>query len=63
MKLKLNKRQLDFLGTALGAIAGISTVLTTQGIVDEKLGKTVSGIAIVLLGIVVQRPVNEPPTL
>lgn len=62
MKVNLNNRQLDVLGTALGAIAGISTVLTTQGIIDAKLGETVSGIATVLLGVVVQRPVDRPPT-
>ncbi len=60
--MKFNQRQLDSLGTVLGTIAGISIVLTTQGIIDAKLGQTVSGIATVLLGVVVQRPENKPPT-
>ncbi|MBD2526665.1 hypothetical protein [Nostoc sp. FACHB-133] len=60
--MKLNKNQLDLLGTLLGVIAGISTVLTTQGVIDQKVGGSISGIATVLLGIVVQRPADAKPT-
>ena len=62
MSLKFNKNQLDTLGTILGLIAGISTVLSTQGVVDQKIAGTVGGIATVFLGCVVQRPANSPPT-
>lgn len=62
MNLRLNKHQLDTLGTILGVIAGISTVLSTQGVVDKKIAGTVGGIATVFLGYVVQRPANTPPT-
>ncbi len=60
--IKLNKKQLDFLGTGLGLIAGIATVLTTQGVISGKVGGTVSGVATVLLGYVVQRPATAEPT-
>ncbi|GET37431.1 hypothetical protein [Microseira wollei] len=62
MSLKFNKNQLDTLGTILGLIAGISTVLSTQGVVDKKIAGTVGGIATVFLGYVVQRPAKSPPT-
>lgn len=60
--MKLNKNQLDLLGTFLGVVAGISTVLSTQGVIDGKVGGSVSGIATVLLGVVVQRPTDAEPT-
>lgn len=60
--MKLNKNQLDLLGTVLGVVAGISTVLTTQGVIDQKVGGSVSGVATVLLGVVVQRPTDAEPT-
>ncbi|MEI2582177.1 hypothetical protein [Scytonema sp. PRP1] len=60
--MKLNKNQLDLLGTILGVVAGISTVLTTQDVINAKVGGTVSGIATVLLGVVVQRPTDAEPT-
>jgi hypothetical protein len=59
---RINKRQLDTLGTILGLTAGIFTVLGTQGVVDQKIAGTVSGIATVFLGYVVQRPASERPT-
>ncbi|MGH8002949.1 MAG: hypothetical protein ACREPR_26820, partial [Brasilonema sp.] len=46
----------------LGVVAGVSTVLTTQGVIDGKVGGSVSGIATVLLGVVVQRPTDAEPT-
>jgi gas vesicle protein len=58
----MNKQQLDFWGTLLGAVAGISAVLTTNGVIDVKLGGTIGGIATVLLGVVVQRPTSSSPT-
>jgi hypothetical protein len=60
--VKFNKNQLNTLGTALGLVLGISTVLGTQGVVDKKIAGTIGGIASVFLGYVVQRPANEPPT-
>ncbi|BAY46567.1 hypothetical protein SAMD00079811_41790 [Scytonema sp. HK-05] len=60
--MKLNKNQLDLLGTVLGVVAGVSTVLTTQGVINAKVGGSVSGIATVLLGVVVQRPTDAEPT-
>jgi hypothetical protein len=60
--MKLNKNQLDLFGTVLGLVAGVSTVLTTQGVIDQKVGGSVSGIATVLLGVVVQRPTDAEPT-
>lgn len=60
--MRLNKNQLDLFGTVLGLVAGVSTVLTTQGVIDQKVGGSVSGIATVLLGVVVQRPTDAEPT-
>ncbi|ARV58497.1 hypothetical protein BZZ01_07460 [Nostocales cyanobacterium HT-58-2] len=60
--MRLNKNQLDLFGTILGVVAGISTVLTTQGVINGKLGGSISGIATVLLGVVVQRPADAEPT-
>lgn len=60
--MQFNKNQLDQLGTIFGAIAGIATVLTTQGVIDSKVGGSISGIATVLLGIVIQRPATAQPT-
>ncbi|MBW4592442.1 MAG: hypothetical protein KME46_05865 [Brasilonema angustatum HA4187-MV1] len=60
--MKLNKNQLDVLGTFLGVVAGVSTVLSTQGVIDQKVGGSVGGIATVLLGVVVQRPTDAEPT-
>lgn len=62
MRMKLNKNQLDMLGTFFGVIAGISGVLVTQQVGNPKIAGTVGGIATVLLGVVVQRPATEPPT-
>ena len=60
--MKLNKSELDFLGTILGIVAGISTVLTTQGVINQKLGGSIGAIATVLLGVVVQRSADAEPT-
>ena len=60
--MKLNKYQLDLLGTILGAIAGICSVLVTQDVGDRKVVGTVGGVATVILGIVVQRPADAHPT-
>jgi len=62
MMSKFNKNQLDLLATILGAIAGIFTVLGTQQVISPKVAGTVSGIATVLLGIIVQRPADKRPT-
>ncbi len=62
MGIKLNKNHLDSLGTFLGLIAGISTVLGTQDIIDPKIAGAISGVATVCLGYVVQRPANISPT-
>jgi hypothetical protein len=59
---RINKHQLDTLGTLLGLTAGIFTVLGTQEVINPKIAGTVSGIATVCLGYVVQRPVSEHPT-
>lgn len=60
--IKLNKNQLDLLGTIFGVIAGICTVLTTQNVGDRKIVGTIGGCSVVLLGIVVQRPADASPT-
>jgi hypothetical protein len=59
---RLNKNQLSTLGTILGLTAGIATVLGTQQVIDPKIAGTVSGIATVFLGYVVQQPATERPT-
>ncbi len=60
--LKINKNQLDLLGTIFGAIAGICTVLLTQNVGDSKTIGTIGGVATVLLGVVTQRPASAAPT-
>ncbi|WP_009631027.1 hypothetical protein [Synechocystis sp. PCC 7509] len=62
MMIKLNKNQLDLLGTIFGAIAGICAVLVTQEVGDAKTVGTIGGVATVLLGVVTQRPANAAPT-
>ena len=59
---KLNKYQLDLLGTVFGLIAGLSGVLVVQEVGDRKVVGTVGGFATVLLGIVTQRPADSSPT-
>jgi len=56
---RLSKADLDWLGTILGAIAGISGVLVAQGWMDERVGLTIGGISTVLLGVVVQKPATR----
>ena len=58
----LNKNQLNLLGTALGAIAGIASVLGSQNVISPKIAGAVGGCATVLLGVVVQRPATSHPT-
>ena len=60
--MRLNKNQLDILGTLCGLIAGISGVLVSQEIGDPKIVGAVGGVATVCLGVITQRPVNEAPT-
>jgi hypothetical protein len=60
--MKLNKYQLNLLGTIFGTIAGLSGVLITQEVGDRKTVGTVGGVATVLLGVVTQRPANASPT-
>lgn len=60
--MKFNKRQLDFLSTALGLAAGISGVLVANDIISPKVGGTVGGLSTVFLGYLVQRPADARPT-
>lgn len=60
--MKLNKYQLDLLGTVFGLVAGICGVLITQEVGDRKVTGTVGGVATVLLGVVTQRPADAHPT-
>jgi len=60
--MKLNKPQLDFLGTVFGLVAGICGVLVTQEVGDRKVVGTVGGCATILLGIITQRPADASPT-
>ena len=60
--MKLNKYQLDLLGTIFGAIAGICGVLVTTEVGDRKVTGTVGGVATVMLGIITQRPADASPT-
>ncbi len=62
LQVKFDKNQLNTLGTILGLTAGIFTVLGTQEIISPKLAGTVSGIATVFLGYVVQQPASKAPT-
>lgn len=60
--MKLNKNQLDLLGTFFGLVAGICGVLNTQHVGNPQIVGTVGGIATVFLGVVVQRPASDDPT-
>lgn len=60
--MKLNKKQLDILGTVLGVVVGTATVLGTYEIINPKVAGAVGGVATVFLGVVTQRPANTHPT-
>lgn len=60
--MRLNKNQLNLLGTIFGAIAGISGVLGTNEVISPKIAGAVGGTAMVLLGIVTQQPASAHPT-
>lgn len=60
--IDLNKKQLDLLATAFGAIAGVCTVLATQQVGNPQVIGTVGGVSTVMLGVVTQRPANKSPT-
>ena len=60
--IRLNKNQLDFGATVFGALAGVCTVLVTQGIGDRQIVGTVGGVATVFLGVITQRPTSSKPT-
>lgn len=59
--MRLNKYQLDFLGTVFGAIAGVATVLISSGYLNPKLGGAIAGVSTVLLGVVSNKPANASP--
>lgn len=60
--MRFSKKQLDFLATLLGAIAGISGVLVANDAISPKIGGSIGGVATVLLGIITQRPADKHPT-
>lgn len=60
--LKLNKNQLDTLGTLFGLLAAICSVLLANGVGNPKMVGTIGGISTALLGYVVQRPAEQHPT-
>lgn len=57
--MQLTKNQLNNLGTAFGLIAGISTVLGSQHVINEKTATSIGAIATGLLGLVVQYPASD----
>lgn len=58
-KLNFTKKDLDKIATLLGLVAGISGVLGANDVIDSKTAGTVSGIATVCLGYLVQHPTNK----
>lgn len=60
--LNLSKKQLDSLSTLVGLTAGISTVLMQQGYLSDRLGGTIAGISVVLLGYLTNKPATARPT-
>ena len=59
--MRLNKYQLDALGTTLGLVAGIAGVIATNGYNPQFWG-LVAGLATFLLGYVTNRPATAHPT-
>lgn len=62
LQLKLSKPELDWLSTILGLTATIFTVLTTNEVIDKRLGTTVAGISAALVSVLINQPASMEPT-
>lgn len=60
--MKLNKWQLDCLATLAGFLSGLSLILAANGILPLKIALVISGIGLLLLGQISQKPADLPPT-
>ncbi len=59
MLFKLSQADLDRITTFLGVVAGLCTVLGTQGIIPQQYAASIGGAATALLGYLVQRPADK----
>lgn len=55
----MTKIYLDRLATLLGLISGITIVLSTNDMIDRKIGGTISGVCTVITGYIIQSPAKE----
>jgi len=60
--LRLSKLQLDDLSTLCGLVSGICTVLVSNQVISTKVGSTVGGIALVILGFLTNKTATRSPT-
>lgn len=56
---RFSKADLDWLTTLAGLAAGIPPVLSRWGYMEEKLAGTIAGVALVVLGLLSQRPPDK----
>lgn len=56
---RFSKADLDWLTTIAGFAAGIPPVLAGGGYLDAKLASTIAGVAVVVLGVLSQRPPDK----
>ncbi|WGV23705.1 hypothetical protein [Halotia branconii] len=58
----MSQKTLDRLTTALGLIAGVSSVLGGAGMIGNNTAGLVTGISTAILGYLIQRPAADKPT-
>lgn len=62
LQLKLSKPELDYFSTIFGLTATIFTILTTNEVIDKKLGTTVAGISASIVSVLINNPASISPT-
>ena len=62
LQLKLSKPELDYFSTIFGLFATIFTVLTTNEVIDKKVGSTIVGISGAIVSVLINQPASINPT-
>ena len=58
----MDKNQLNRIQSLLGLLGGISLILAANGYIPNRLGQSISGVSILLIGTFSQKPATEHPT-